>query len=106
MQLATDEANKMYDEKVEELTKQISESLMFGIVKTVGLVTASALENQCGFGVKRIGRVVGDQLQYITDMSNPRLSKVNILEHERYWAEKGFHIEENEKGETAIRIGR
>ena len=105
-QLAEQEAQKLYDKNVEKLTKDIGESLMFGITKTVGLVTAMALEEEFNFGVKRIGRAVASQMRYICDMNTAEFRKVNIKEFEKYWADKGLTITDNEKGETTLRIGR
>ena len=105
-QLAEQEAQKLYDKNVEKLTKQIGESLMFGITKTVGLVTAMALEDVCKFGIKRIGRVIAAQMKYICHMNEVTFHKVNIKQFEKYWADKGLTITDNEKGETTLRIGR
>jgi len=105
MELATQEANKLYEEMKAELTKEIGESLMYGVAKVFGLITASALEETYGFGIKRIGKVIGSQLRYVADMSNATIN-VDILEHEKYWKEKGLHITDSENGEVVMRIGR
>ena len=105
-QLAEQEAQKLYDKNVEKLTKEIGESLMFGITKTVGLVTAMALEEEFGFGVKRNGRAIAAQMRYICDMNTAEFRKVNIKEFEKYWGDKGLSITDNEKGEVTLRIGR
>lgn len=105
-QLAEQEAQKLYDKNVEKLTKEIGESLMFGITKTVGLVTAMALEEEFNFGVKRIGRAIASQMRYICDMNTAEFRKVNIKEFENYWEDKGLSITDNEKGEVTLRIGK
>ena len=103
-ELATQEANKLYDEKVEELTQEISNKMMHGVVKTVGLLMASALETEYGFGVKRCAKAISNLMNSVSHLSDATM-KVNIFDHEKYWNDKGLFIEE-EGGNTVVRVGK
>ena len=101
MELATQEANKLYDEKKKELATEITGNIMFGITKTVSYMMSTALEEAFGFKAKRNAKAIMHLMKYLEELQNP-LIKVKFEDHEKYWNEQGLKITEREDGNMVV----
>ena len=101
MQLATDEANKLYEEKKKELATEITGNIMFGITKTVSFMMSTALEEAFGFKAKRNAKAIMHLMKYLEELQNP-LVRVKFEDHEKYWNEQGLRITEQEDGNMVV----